>query len=416
MRPTAGVGPGARRRLVVVGAGVHAATFVDSLADRDDVPDLDVVVLARDPGRLATIVDHIDARLRRARPGWTVAGSTDPGSALVGADAVLLALRIGGLTARALDERFPAEFGFVGDEGLGPGGIANAWRTVGPLGELADVIAAFAPAAFVVNLVAPLGITTRVLGDRGLDVVGACELPGVIARRLAGAAGADVVDRAGFGGLNHISWFWPVGGDATSLRNAAEAVGLVDRSTWDRFGGVPMPYWYRVVDPLAGERLGVRQPAGRAEHLVEITDAALSAMAAAPGVPVEALRSRPTPWFDEAVSPILAARFGGREFRGTLNVRNGDLWPALHPTAVVEVRASVTDTLVRAEPVIAAPAAIERAMVSAADLEDAVYAAAVHQDLALLESVVERLAAARASRADTPVAALVDAIAGARVA
>ena len=370
-----------RRLVTVVGCGVHAITLVESLAARDDLAELELVLHGRRSDRLDAVVEHLRHRLSSVRPDWWIRAETNLAAAVAGADAVIVAVRVGGSAARSHDEQFPAAFGLAGDEGLGLGGMANAWRTMPFLQGLASTIQTAAPGAFVLNMTAPLGLTTRYLRERGLNAVGVCELPMVLAARLAELCGPGFIDRLGLGGLNHLSWFWAHGDDDNAtLRAAALHARLVDEPTWKRFHGVPMPYWYRVVDVPAGEALGVRQPAGRASHLAELAERAILDITAEPGCDVPALAARPTPWFDQAVAPVLAAWFGGRPYLGTLNVRNGRLWPALGRDTVVEVRAQVMRRSVRASPVGDAPAAIERTVARTADIDDQVYRAAVERD------------------------------------
>ena len=66
-------------------------------------------------------------------------------------------IRVGGLAARQADEDLSRRFGVPGDEGLGPGGAANALRTLPVLAELAADLRRVAPGATVLNLVSPLG-------------------------------------------------------------------------------------------------------------------------------------------------------------------------------------------------------------------------------------------------------------------
>ncbi len=70
------------------------------------------------------------------------AGRSRPAASAVeassGADVIVLMIRVGGLAARRDDEDLSRRFGMPGDEGLGPGGAANALRTLPVLAELAD--------------------------------------------------------------------------------------------------------------------------------------------------------------------------------------------------------------------------------------------------------------------------------------
>ncbi|MFZ4517058.1 MAG: hypothetical protein ACOYOP_01630 [Microthrixaceae bacterium] len=347
-------------RVVLVGGGVHVATLADELAARVDLPDrLTLVLVARDAGRLATIGTHVAARARAARPGWKVEVSDDLADAARDAAAVVLMVRVGGLSARAGDEGFPADFGLVGDEGLGPGGMANALRTVPVVRELGTTLARVAPDALVVNLVAPLPVTTRALVDVGVRAVGVCELPTVVRDRLV-AAGLRPDAGLGLGGLNHLSFWWDHD-EPGRLRDAALAAGLVDAATWDRFGAVPMPYYFRVIDPVAGAGIGIRQPSGRAGELQELADRALDAMAARPGDDVAALAGRPTPWFDLAVVPVVAAHLGGSPWSGPLNLPNAGRFAGVADDVVVEAPGGLADGVLDPGAAVELPPAVGEA-------------------------------------------------------
>src|SRR3954452_11857132 len=158
--------------MTIVGGGVFAPRLCEVLAERlAHIPQLELRLSARRSDRLAIVTRHTRARLAGRRPGWSVEGSSDLAIAAAGADLVVLLVRVGGLEARAWDETFPRRFGLVGDEGLGPGGIANAWRTLPELRRIAQAVQRAAPGARVLNLMAPLGITTRFLLEQGLDAV-----------------------------------------------------------------------------------------------------------------------------------------------------------------------------------------------------------------------------------------------------
>lgn len=387
-------------RVVLVGGGVHVATLADGLAARDDLPErLTLALVARDPHRLRVIGGHVATRTGRRRPGWRVEWSDDLRATARDASAVVLMVRAGGLAARALDEEFPGDFGLVGDEGLGPGGMANALRTAPVVRDLGATVAAVAPDALVVNLVAPLPVTTRVLVEAGVRAVGVCELPTVVRDRLVGA-GLDPDTALGLGGLNHLSFWWDLH-EPDRLRDAALAAGLVDGPTWDRFGAVPMPYFFRVLDPAAGAGLGIRQPAGRAGELQSLADGALAAMAAGPGADVAELAGRPTPWFDLAVVPVVAAHLGGRSYSGPLNLTNAGRVPDVARGVVLEAPGRVAAGALDAGGPLDLPPAVAEATVAWATADD------------LLHRATTLLPAPDADGTATDTAAAEEAVAGA---
>lgn len=387
---------GSRVRVVIVGAGVYAPELCEVLAAFPGMPPLDLRLTARRPGRLAIIAHHAACRVALTRPEWRVGAYPSLGAALRGADAVILLVRVGGLAARHHDETFPERLGLRGDEGLGPGGFANIWRTIPVLSRIAATIRSVAPRARVLNLMAPLGLTTRFLLDRGLDVLGLCELPTTSERRLPEPSsvsradepeGLHALDASGeepsptrwrYAGLNHLGWFWPEEGWARLLEEAVRA-GRVDPDVAAANGAVPLEYYYRVFDPAAADRLGMEHRTGRARHLATVSERLFRRYAEHPGEEVPASRLRPTPWFPHAVAPSLRAVLGGRPHRGFANVRNGGLVPELPPGIVVELRARISTTgAVPAAPGTLPPR-VREFLVASARAEHLMYEAAVRR-------------------------------------
>ena len=191
-----------------------------------------------DPARLATItavIEELGDRLvhegrarREGHEGRSGQGSraatlprlqatTDLREAVTGADFVFSAVRVGGAEARTVDERVALGLGLLGQETIGPGGLAYALRTIPVALDIARTIAEVAPDAWVINFTNPAGIVTEamrtVLGDR---VVGICDTPIGLVRRVgrlldvdlvAGEPGADGIPAAfDYVGLNHLGW------------------------------------------------------------------------------------------------------------------------------------------------------------------------------------------------------------------
>ncbi len=130
--------------------------------------------------------------------------------ALPGSDIVILQARYGGLAAREYDERFPLAFGIPGDEGLGPGGLASAWRSWPELARALEAISQLAPSTFIVLMTAPLGILTICASTRfpQLRIAGLCELPFVTLADCCHAANVALAGvRFSYAGVNHLGWF-----------------------------------------------------------------------------------------------------------------------------------------------------------------------------------------------------------------
>lgn len=167
-----------------------------------------VTLYDTDRDRLTAVARVLDEQARGRRDAPAVLATTDLDEALRGADFVFSAIRVGGLDGRAADERVALAAGVLGQETVGAGGIAYGLRTVPVAVDLARRIARLAPDAWVINFTNPAGMVTeamsRHLGDR---VVGICDTPVGLGRRIARLLGADP-DRAwiDYAGLNHLGW------------------------------------------------------------------------------------------------------------------------------------------------------------------------------------------------------------------
>lgn len=98
--------------------------------------------------------------------------------------------------------------GVLGQETVGAGGIAYGLRTVPVAVDIARRAARLAPDAWVINFTNPAGLVTeamsRHLGDR---VIGICDSPVGLGRRIARVLGADPKQAwIDYVGLNHLGW------------------------------------------------------------------------------------------------------------------------------------------------------------------------------------------------------------------
>src|SRR5262249_28497511 len=122
---------------------------------------------------------------------------------------VLCAIRVGGLPARALDERLAIQAGVVGQETVGAGGLCLLMRSVAVVSDIAEQVSRVVPDAWFVNFTNPVGAICRVLRERlGERVLGVCDTPADLARRVAQLRDRPVDQlQLDYFGLNHLGWF-----------------------------------------------------------------------------------------------------------------------------------------------------------------------------------------------------------------
>ncbi|MGP3966104.1 6-phospho-beta-glucosidase [Streptomyces sp. 6N223] len=247
-------------RLTILGGGGFRVPLVyGALLDDPDSPITHVVLHDLDPDRLAAIAgvltEQAEAAAGAAGAAPGITATTDLAEALRGADFVFSAIRVGGLAGRAADERIAQAEGVLGQETTGAGGIAYGLRTVPVATDIARHVERLAPDAWVINFTNPAGLVTeamsRVLGDR---VIGICDSPVGLGRRVARAAGVDPdAARLDYVGLNHLGWLrgLHVAGRDHLPRLLADPEALGSFEEGKLFG----PDWLRALGAVPNEYL-----------------------------------------------------------------------------------------------------------------------------------------------------------------
>ncbi len=327
------------RRLVVLGgSGASTTELADAIAAWPDGsvrrPALTVTLHGRSRDKLALVAEAFKVRLGDLARDVEVQASSDLERALDGADVVLNQVRIGGLAARAFDETFPRAFGIPGEETMGPGGAANAMRTVPALARVWEVVARRAPGAAVANLTNPSGVVVAAAARAfGLRLVSVCDSPisltGAIAERVAIDLTAA---RDRYLGCNHLGW-WVPADDAELARLADLAVGLAAEEVTIA-GALPAPYlrYYLAPEPILAAQ--TTEPP-RAEQLRALETRQLAAYAAGVEGAANAPR-RGAVWYSTAVVPFLDAWWNGSPAPQILGLVSDGSIPGIPAGVVVE--------------------------------------------------------------------------------
>ncbi|MFF0157319.1 6-phospho-beta-glucosidase [Streptomyces sp. NPDC005263] len=197
-------------KLTILGGGGFRVPLVYGalLGDRAEGRVTHVVLHDLDARRLSAVTRVLAEQAAGVPDAPEVSATTDLDEALRGADFVFSAIRVGGLEGRANDERVALDQGVLGQETVGAGGIAYGLRTVPVAVDIARRVARLAPDAWVINFTNPAGLVTeamsRHLGDR---VIGICDSPVGLGRRIARVLGADPQEAwIDYVGLNHLGW------------------------------------------------------------------------------------------------------------------------------------------------------------------------------------------------------------------
>jgi 6-phospho-beta-glucosidase len=352
-------------KLAVIGGGsTYTPELVDGVARlAEDVKVTELVLVDPDQARLDVVGPVSDRIMRRyghpARLRWTA--SLDDG--LDGAAAVLLQLRVGGQAARQRDETWPQDYGCIGQETTGAGGLAKALRTVPVVLDIAERARQRALSdAWIIDFTNPVGIVTRALLDAGHRAIGLCNVAIGFQRQFAGLLGVEP-DRVELDhvGLNHLTWERAAVVDGTDalpglIASHGDAIAVhtgLPLSVTARMAAVPSYYlhYYYAHDAAVAEQRGqptrAEQVAGIERELLQLyADPALDSKP-------ELLTHRGGAYYSEAAVALLASLVSDARDRQVVNVRNAGTLPFLDDDAVIEVPAIVGAE--GAEPVPVAP-------------------------------------------------------------
>jgi len=187
-----------------------------------------------DEANLKLIHRLAEGLVRTAGANLRVTATLDRASAVTGADFILTQPRVGGLKHRALDERIPLKHGLIGQETLGVGGFAFAWRTIPVVLEIVEEVRRLAPQAWVINYANPAGMVTEAVIRRYPDArfIGLCDMPTGVQWAIGKLLRVDFHRIAlDYAGINHGGWAQRVlldGEDVTNrLRRWAGWLGPV---------------------------------------------------------------------------------------------------------------------------------------------------------------------------------------------
>ena len=289
------------RKVSVVGGGgvrtpllIHGMLRAQSLLNISELRLFDV-----DPRRaelMATLGREI-ARDQNAEVRIAAVDSIE--AAVEGCDFVLSSLRIGGMAARARDERIAIEEGLAGQETTGPGGVAMALRTVPVALAHARVVERLAPNAWFINFTNPAGLITQaLLQHTKMKVIGICDTPSELLHRIAQALGEPPSEvQCDYAGLNHLGWVRRVvvrGEDVTpKLLDSEELLrqlyhaDLFDPTLIRTLELIPSEYLFFYYSQRKAYRNQLSAGASRGEELVRLNGELFSQLQSEP--PREAL-------------------------------------------------------------------------------------------------------------------------------
>lgn len=211
-------------------------------------------------------------------------------AAVEGVEFVLSSVRVGGMAARARDERIVIEQGLAGQETTGPGGLAMALRTVPVVLEHARIVERVAPNAWYINFTNPAGLITQALSNlTKVRVIGICDTPSELFHRIAWVLGEPFGQvEFDYAGLNHLGWVRGVkvrGRDVTAellanteLLRRLYPADLFDPALIQVLGLIPTEYLFFYYSQRKAYRNQVRAGTTRGAELERMNTALFAEM------------------------------------------------------------------------------------------------------------------------------------------
>jgi alpha-galactosidase len=248
-----------------------------------------VTLMDVDEGRLK-VMDSLGRRLVEAEHAdLKIESTVDQRESLVGADFVIVAISVGGMSAWGQDIEIPARYGIfmhIADT-VGPGGIMRAFRNAPVMASIARDVADVAPGAWILNYSNPATAMTLALKSvPGVNAASVCSctwMPGDaewIAERV-GVAPEEIVMPPLVAGLNHCAGIVEL-----RLRDGRDAIALarehvsepIERWVLETYGMLPYcwahwtefyPQLQQLVDPYEGRAQGLAMAYGRRIYVMD---------------------------------------------------------------------------------------------------------------------------------------------------
>lgn len=355
-------------KVVVIGGGSsYTPEIIEGMIQRHDhFPVTDIVLVDIEAGKdKLEIIGNLARRMiEKADKTINLSWTLDRKKALENADFVSTQIRVGGLDARAKDERIPLSHGFIGQETNGAGGIFKAFRTIPVLMDIAEDMKRICPDAWMINFTNPAGIVTEALLKHSAHkkVIGVCNIPFNMRHSVAEILNVSPkLVNIEFIGMNHFVFGRKVyvqGADRTD-EVLQKLVGQdLDYSPanimnlgWSKefieaTGLLPNPYhqYYFQTQAVLEKDLQAFVEHGTRAEVVQKLEASLFDIYKNPTLrekPVE-LEKRGGAFYSDVACSLMDSIYNNREDIQTVNTVNNGTIPDLPNDAVIEANCLIT--------------------------------------------------------------------------
>ncbi|HWO78223.1 MAG TPA: 6-phospho-beta-glucosidase [Bacillus sp. (in: firmicutes)] len=355
-------------KLVIIGGGSsYTPEIIEGVIDRhQEFPVTELVLVDIEEGKekLNIIGELAQRMIEKSGVSIQLSWTLNRQEALQNADFVTTQIRVGGLAARAKDERIPLSHGLIGQETNGAGGIVKAFRTIPVLMEICNDISRICPNAWLINFTNPAGIVTEAILKYSphKKVIGVCNIPFNMKHSVAEIMGCNPneVDIE-FIGVNHFVFGRKV------LINGADQTDQVLRKLYDKelnyspanivslgwkkefiesIKLLPNPYhqYYFQTEEVLKKDLKAFHENGTRAEIVQQVEKELFQKYQDPNLQVKPkeLEKRGGAYYSHAACSLMASIYNNKGDIQTVNIQNHGAVFDLPYDCVIEVNAVIT--------------------------------------------------------------------------
>ena len=355
---------GALKLAIIGGGSSYTPELIEGVLKRREflpITEIHLVDIAEGHEKLDIIHALAIRMVQKVGANIEIKASTDRREAIKDADFVMTQFRVGGLKARASDERIPLKYDVIGQETTGPGGFAKALRTIPVVLDICRDIEELAPNAWMLNFTNPAGLVSEAVNKHSnVKSIGLCNVPVSMRMMIAEIMECQAEElQLEFAGLNHLVWVlkvWLNGEDITEI--VIEKVGdganfsmkNIFEEPWDpdflrALGAIPCPYhryFYQMDAMLQEEKESAEDKGTRAEQVMK-TEASLFKLYKDVNLDVKPkeLEERGGAYYSDASLNLVDAIYNNRNGIHVVNVPNNGAINSLPNDAVIECSAVV---------------------------------------------------------------------------
>jgi 6-phospho-beta-glucosidase len=356
-------------KIVTIGGGSsYTPELIEGFIKRyDELPvrELWLVDIPEGEEKLNIVGELARRMVKKAGVTIDIHLTLDRRRALEGADFVTTQFRVGGLQARAKDERIPLKYGVIGQETNGPGGLFKGLRTIPVILDIIRDMKELCPDAWLINFTNPAGMVTEAVlryGDHK-KAIGLCNVP--IGMRM-GVAKLFNVDASrihiDFAGLNHMVFGLNVYLDGNNIMDQ-----LIDRLTNGDKAGMTMrniadlgwepdflkglklllcPYhrYYFQTSKMLEEELEAAKKVGTRAEVVQKLEEELFELYKDPNLNVKPpqLEKRGGAYYSDAACNLICSIYNDKRDIQTVNTQNNGAIASIPSESAVEVNCIIT--------------------------------------------------------------------------